>query len=629
LSKSTRAVVLQVIFDGAFHTGQTAGALHSAPFPLTTFWSASIFLFMIELKNVSFSYRLEKGKEVLALDDVSLKLKEGEFVAIIGANGSGKTTLARLLNSLTVPSSGKVLVDELDTSDKNLQKLVRLKVGMVFQNPDNQIISTTVEREIAFGLENLALPIEELKERVEWALSTFNLQEYRNHPPHNLSGGEKQKISLASVLAMKPSYLVLDEPTSLLDAKGKHEVNSLIEELARELTVIHITQFPEEATSARRVLVVDRGKIVLDGPPARVFSQVTELRKMGLGVPVACEIIEELRKGGIKLKSGILKVDELIDEIQNLNTKPKKQVELNFSRENLGNQVCHSVEPLIQAENLSFVYNQGLPTEKKALDGIDFEIEKGDFIGLIGSTGSGKSTLVQHLNALLQPTEGRVWIDKRDLTDKHIDLKKIRQKVGLVFQFPELQLFEDTVFDDIAFGPRNLGLSEQEITKRVRECMAELGLDFETFAPRSPFSLSGGEQRKAAIAGILALNPEVLILDEPTAGLDNQGVEQIKNVLLKLNRDGTTIILISHNLDLVAELTKSILLLDKGKIVCFCKKEEFFREPERLYSAGLKPPLLLEFISKLSRKGFKIFPSLFTIEELASELVKRLPSSRE
>lgn len=584
---------------------------------------------MIELKNVSFSYQLEKGKEVLALDDVSLKLKEGEFVAVIGPNGSGKTTLARLLNSLTVPSSGKVLVDDLDTSDKNLQKLVRLKVGMVFQNPDNQIISTTVEREIAFGLENLALRYEELKERVEWALSVFNLQEYRHYRPHGLSGGEKQKLSLASVLAMRPRYLVLDEPTSLLDAKGKDEVNNLIQKLSKELTIIHITQFPEEATSAQRVLVVDRGKIASDGPPTRVFSQVTELRKMGLGAPVACEIVERLRNGGIKLKNEILKVDELIDEIQNLRTEPRKQVELNFSRQNLSSQVSPPVEPLVQAENLRFVYNQGLPTEKKALDRINFEIEKGDFIGLIGPTGSGKSTLVQHLNALLQPTEGRVLIDKRDLKDKHIDLKKIRQKVGLVFQFPELQLFEDTVFDDIAFGPRNLGLSEQEITIRVRECMAELGLDFETFAPRSPFSLSGGEQRKVAIAGILALNPEVLILDEPTAGLDNQGVKQIKGVLLKLNKDGTTIVLISHNLDLVAELSKKVLLLDKGNVVCFCEKREFFREPEMLNSVGLKLPTLLLFVSKLSQEGFKIFPSLFTTEELVSELVKRLPSSHE
>ncbi len=581
---------------------------------------------MIELKNVSFSYQLEKGKEVLALDDVSLTIKPGEFVAIIGPNGSGKTTLGRLLNSLIVPVSGEVLVDGLDTSDKNLQKLVRLKVGMVFQNPDNQIISTTVEREIAFGLENLALPHEDMKQRVEWALSIFNLQEYRNYRPHSLSGGEKQKISLASVLAMRPSYLVLDEPTSLLDSKGKDEVNDLIQRLRKELTIIHITQFPEEATSADRVLVMDQGKVVLDGPPISVFSHAVKLRQMGLGVPIASDIAERLKKSGIKLRSGILKVDELIDEIRNLQIKPKKQVELNFSDQNVDGQVSPPADPLIQAENLSFVYNRGLPTEKKALDRINFEIKKEDFIGLIGPTGSGKSTLVQHFNALLKPTSGRVSIDKEDLMDRHVDLKKIRQKVGLVFQFPELQLFENTVFDDVAFAPRNMALSQVETTARVKESLAKLGLDFEEFASRSPFSLSGGEQRKVAIAGILAMEPEVLILDEPTAGLDHQAVEQIKNVLLKLNKDGTTIVLISHNLDLIAELARKILLLDKGKVICFCRKKEFFGKPELLYSVGLRPPVISELISKLSETGFKITPTLFTLDEVVSQLMRRVRS---
>jgi energy-coupling factor transport system ATP-binding protein len=584
---------------------------------------------MIELKNVSFSYQVEKGKEVLALDDVSLRLKQGEFVAVIGPNGSGKTTLARLLNSLIVPSSGKVLVDDLHTSDKNLQKLVRLKVGMVFQNPDNQIISTTVEREIAFGLENLALPYQEIKERVEWALSAFNLEEYRYYPPHNLSGGEKQKLSLASVLSMKPSYLILDEPTSLLDPRGKDEVNNLIQKLSKDLTIIHITQFPEEAILAPRILVMNQGKIALDGTPDHVFFRIDDLRKMGLGVPIIVQIGERLKKHGLKLRDGIFKLDELIGEVANLKMKPSKQVELELSSKNTPAKVSASDEPLIEVENLGFTYNLGLPTEKKALDQISFEIDSGDFIGLVGPTGSGKSTLVQHLNALLVPTRGRVLISKKDLKDKEIDLKKIRQKIGLVFQFPELQLFADTVFDDIAFGPSNLGLSGEETRTRVTESMAKLGLDFERFAPRSPFLLSGGEQRKVAIAGILALNPQVLILDEPTAGLDHQGIEYIKNLLIKLNQDGTTIILISHNLDLVAQLAKKILLLDKGKIICFCLKAKFFEEPKRLYSVGLRPPVLSEFVSKLSRKGFKISPSLFTLDEVVSQLTRIFAGSQD
>jgi energy-coupling factor transport system ATP-binding protein len=577
---------------------------------------------MIKLEDVSYFYQLDRGKKFLALDSVNLELKKGEFVAIIGPNGSGKTTLARLFNSLILPASGKVLVDDLDTSDKNLQKQIRVKVGMVFQNPDNQIISTTVEREIAFGLENLALPHQEIKDRVEWALSTFNLQKYRNHPPHYLSGGEKQKISLASVLAMRPSYLVLDEPTSLLDPKGRDEVNKLIQKLSQELTIIHITQFPDEAVLADRVLVLNQSKIAMDGSASFVFSKINELKKMGLGVPITFEIKERLGKSGIKLKSTALKTDEMIYEITNLKIEPEKQIGLEFSGKEIDTKITQSIDQFIEVENLTYIYNQGLPTEKKALDKINFKIEKGDFIGLIGPTGSGKSTLVQHLNALLQSTGGKVLIDKKDLKDKNVDLKKIRQRIGLVFQFPELQLFDETVFDDIAFGPRNLCLIEEETKIRVQESMEKLGLDFETFALRSPFSLSGGEQRKVAIAGILALNPEVLILDEPTAGLDFHGVEQIKNVLLKLNKEGITIILISHNLDLVAELSKKVLLLDKGKIVSLGEKKEFFKSPEILISTELKPPLILEFISRLSQRGLKIEPHLFTIEELVSKLTR-------
>jgi len=582
---------------------------------------------MIKLNNVSYYYQLEKGKRVLALDGIDLNLKKGEFVAIIGPNGSGKTTLGRLLNSLIVPTSGKVLVDDLDTSDKNLQRVVRLKVGMVFQNPDTQIISTTVEREIAFGLENLTLPYEEIKERVEWALSAFSLHQYRKFSPHSLSGGEKQKLSLASVLAMQPSYLVLDEPTSLLDPQGKEEVNSLIQEFSKKLTVIHITQFPEEAAFADRVLVMNQGKIALDGMPDDIFFQVAKLRKMGLGIPIAVEVRESLGKWGLKLKSQTSKLDELIEEIPNVKIKPSKQAELNFSNEIAITKGSSSAKPIIEVEDLSFVYDQGLPTEKKALDQINLKIDSGDFIGLIGPTGSGKSTLVQHFNALLKPTVGRVLIDKKNLKDKNVDLKKIRQRIGLVFQFPELQLFDETVFDDIAFGPRNLGLTEEEIKIRVQKSMARLGLDFETFASRSPFSLSGGEQRKVAIAGILVLNPQVLILDEPTAGLDHQGIEYIKSLLLRLNQEGRTIILISHNLDLVAELSRKVLLLDKGKVACFCEKVEFFTEPERLYSVGLKPPILTEFVSRLSQKGFKIHLSSFTIDEVTTEL-KRILENR-
>jgi energy-coupling factor transporter ATPase len=658
---------------------------------LTKAHKPSIFKLMIELKKVSYEYKLSEGsrfagdkrQNILALDDINLRFMPGESVSIIGSNGSGKTTLARLLNALLLPTAGQITVDGLDTQDKGFQKLIRLKVGMVFQNPDNQLISTSVEREVAFGLENLALPYEEMGKRVRWALYFFHLKEYRNHPPHKLSGGEKQRVALASVLSMQPEYLVLDEPTSLLDPKGKKEVMSLIEKLShpaqggiskqKNMTVIHITQFPEEAIHAERVLVMHKGRIVLDGSPKDVFKQKDKLKETGLKPPLSIEMASELSQRGIIPSDDCFSLDDLVEKLalkikKNERKKPQKEKEQADASPQTGVRLSPSGQldfefsdtqsvfdipqvpsekvtgensPIydescpvelndqaqdratqILVENLSFIYNRGLLTERKALDDINLKIEKGDFIGLVGPTGSGKTTLVQHLNALLLPTSGRVILDGVDLKEKSVDLKKIRQKIGLVFQFPELQLFEDTVYDDIAFGPNNLGLTDEEVKGRVQSSMSKVGLDFEEFASRSPFSLSGGEQRKVAIAGILAQDPEVLILDEPTCGLDSKSTEEIKKLLKDLNSNvedpeggGVTIILISHNMDLIAELTHKIILLNQGRLISFFRKEDFFKDPDTVKSIGLDLPEVTELLWKLRQKGFEVTTDVFTKEE--------------
>jgi energy-coupling factor transporter ATPase len=584
---------------------------------------------MIVLDKVSHRYTLDEQRHILALDDISLELKQGESVTIIGSNGSGKTTLVKLLNALILPETGQVWVDGLNTLDKNSQKLIRQKVGMVFQNPDNQIISTSVEREIAFGLENLALPYEEIKERVERALKYFNLEAYRNHPPHKLSGGEKQKVALAAVLSMQPEYLVLDEPTSLLDPLGKREVLSLIQMLPEEtdVTVIHITQFPEEAIAADRVLAMHQGRIVLDGPPGEIFRHRGELEKIGLDVPFAVRIAHRLRQMGWHLPEECLSLDDLAEEMARV-AKTKKMGLSQAAVDGRPQTVDHAPTQ-ISLNKVSYFYDQGLPTARRALDQITLEIKKREFIGLVGPTGSGKSTLVQNLNALLVPMSGDVLIEGQNAKGKGIDLKKLRQKVGLVFQFPELQLFEDTVYNDIAFGPKNSGLSEQEINSRVRESMEEVGLDFEQFAFRSPFSLSGGEQRKVAIAGVLALKPEILVLDEPTCGLDARSTREIKKLLKALNSAGTTIILISHNMDLIAQLTHRIILLDQGKLLAFCEKEEFFEDADRIRSAGLELPYVAELGWKLVRKGIQIGRQPLNEDDLLATLEPLLESNRD
>ncbi|MDU6824191.1 energy-coupling factor transporter ATPase [Intestinibacter bartlettii] len=275
-------------------------------------------------------------------------------------------------------------------------------------------------------------------------------------------------------------------------------------------------------------------------------------------------------------------------------------------------------------KNLTYIYDEGMPFASKAIDDISFEIKDNDFVGLIGHTGSGKSTLIQHLNGLLKPSSGEIIVNGFNITDKDLNLTEIRKRVGIVFQYPEYQLFEETVEKDIAFGPGNLGLDEEEISKRVRKSMEAVGLDYETYKDKSPFDLSGGQKRRVAIAGVIAMNPEVLILDEPTAGLDPGGRDEIFNLIKKLHRDNNiTIILSSHSMDDMAKLAQTIIVMNHGKIEFMgTPREVFTSHADRLREIGLDVPQVLELATKLRNKGFDIRPDVLTVEEIKDEILK-------
>ena len=275
-------------------------------------------------------------------------------------------------------------------------------------------------------------------------------------------------------------------------------------------------------------------------------------------------------------------------------------------------------------KNLTHIYDEGMPFASKALDDISFEIKDNDFVGLIGHTGSGKSTLIQHLNGLIKPSSGQIIVNVFNITDKDLNLTEIRKRVGIVFQYPEYQLFEETVEKDIAFGPGNLGLDEEEISKRVRKSMEAVGLDYETYKDKSPFDLSGGQKRRVAIAGVIAMNPEVLILDEPTAGLDPGGRDEIFNLIKKLHRDNNiTIILSSHSMDDMAKLAQTIIVMNHGKIEFMgTPREVFTSHAARLREIGLDVPQVLELATKLRNKGFDIRPDVLTVEEIKDEILK-------
>ena len=275
-------------------------------------------------------------------------------------------------------------------------------------------------------------------------------------------------------------------------------------------------------------------------------------------------------------------------------------------------------------ENLTHIYNEGMPFASKALDNINLTIEDGDFVGLIGHTGSGKSTLIQHLNGILKPSTGKILINKVDITDKNLNLTDIRKKVGVVFQYPEYQLFEETVEKDIAFGPSNLGLEEEEIRKRVKTSMEAVGLDYDVFKDKSPFELSGGQKRRVAIAGVIAMNPEVLILDEPTAGLDPKGRDEIFELIKMLHDEkNMTIILSSHSMDDMAKLVKNIIVMNAGKVEFMGSTREVFEHhSNRLKEIGLDIPQVLELCNKLREKGFDIRTDILTIEEAKKEIIR-------
>lgn len=282
---------------------------------------------------------------------------------------------------------------------------------------------------------------------------------------------------------------------------------------------------------------------------------------------------------------------------------------------------------IIKIDNLNYIYNQGTPFEKTALDNINLEIDEGEFIGLIGHTGSGKTTLVQHLNGLIKVQSGNLYIDGTDISKKETKFKAIRQKVGLVFQYPEYQLFEETIYKDIAFGPKNLGLNEEEIEIRVIEAMEIVGLDYGSLKERSPFELSGGQKRRVAIAGVIAMKPKVLVLDEPTAGLDPNGRDEILDEIYELfKKGGITVVLVSHNMEDIAKIASRILVMDKGKIAMDGHPREIFKRREDLESIGLGIPQITKFMQEYKARGHNIKTDILTVEEAKEELIRYLRS---
>ena len=627
----------------------------------------------IAVKNVSYQYtRRNENDEVIetlsALSALDFSIEEGSFVCILGHNGSGKSTLAKLFNALQLPTEGTILVSGMDSREEKNIFPIRREVGMVFQNPDNQIIASVVEEDVGFGPENIGLPTDEIWHRVNNALSAVHMEAYRLKSPNHLSGGQKQRVAIAGTLAMEPKTIVLDEPTAMLDPSGRKEVLESVLELKRKkgISIILITHYMEEAVDADRILLMDSGKLVMDGSPREVFQNVERLREYRMDVPLITELAHKLQKKGFPIEKTILKKEELEEELFKLDKEGfvlkeelspeklsteilSKEGDNPFSKErnielekieSRGEEVSAQNENaalsdyIVEVNHLSAIFQEGTAMESFALKDLSMKIRRGSLTAVIGHTGSGKSTLVQHLNGLIKAKSGEIFVSFREnpplvksgksflffkgkktiiekdgklsLSEEGFDYRALRFKVGLVFQYPEYQLFEETVLADVMFGPLNQGKSREDAEALAKNALASLGIGEELYG-KSPFELSGGQKRKVAIAGVLAMGPELLILDEPTAGLDPAGRDELFEEIAGLRKNyAMTILLVSHSMDDVARYANEVLVLHQGELKLEGTVENVFSKKEELEGMGLGLPQIRALLFDLKRNGLDI-----------------------
>lgn len=529
----------------------------------------------VRLAHVTLRY----GDSV-ALDDVTLEVCRGERVCVLGANGSGKSTLASVICGLLAPDEGDVelaghAVCTGGVPDLAAYRDARRQLGLVFQNPDDQIVTSVVADDVAFGPENLGVPRAQISVRVARELRRVAMEKYAHADPSRLSGGQRQRVCIAGALAMEPAVLVLDEPSSLLDVRGRAAIMRVMGRLAAAgATLVHVTHFMDEALAADRVVVMQHGHVALEGTPDEVFAakNAQVIEALGLEMPFEARLAVALRQAGAA-GGAIAAPGAPSDE------KPAACA-----------ACAHTAEPLaILARDLVFSYGP----DAQALDGVSLEVPVRATTAIVGQTGSGKSTLLRLLCGLEAADAGSLTVCGINAATKR-GRRQVRRAVGYVMQHPERQLFAQTVAEDVAFGPRNQGLSAAEVEGRVAHALDLVGLADRRDA--SPFELSGGQQRLAAIAGVLAMEPELLVLDEPTAGLDPRGRARLRALMADLAAHGVTLLQVTHSMEDAAR-ADHVVVLDQSHVLAAGTPAEVFcpaNEPQ-LTAVGLGLPRPLAY----------------------------------
>ncbi|HOE70292.1 MAG TPA: energy-coupling factor transporter ATPase [Brevefilum sp.] len=563
---------------------------------------------MIHFNNVSYKYPGTKEDDY-ALKNISLHIAKGECVALLGRTGAGKSTFCYTLNGI-IPKSyggtieGQIIIDSLDAQDFPIHVLAD-KVGLMFQDPESQLVGMTVQEELFFGVGNYGVEREEINNRINWALNLLRLSGYENREPSNLSGGEKQRVALASILVMQPKILVLDEPTSEMDPLGRVEVYDIFRKLRNSLsqTIIFTSHDSEDiADFVDRVIILDKGKIICDDVPSAVFNNSDILLRAGIRQPQVVEFwVGFQKRKQIKSHDIPLSIEEAKSFFASYwhNTRiqiiePSEGVERHESLENFDENSVST--PIISIQNLYHNYLSG----NEAIKNINLNIFPGELIAIIGQNGSGKTTLAKHINGLLKPTKGKVIVKGYDTRKEFVS--KLSKYVGYCFQNPDHQIFNNSVFDEVSFGPKNLGFDNEEINLIVKEALKMF--DLEDKSQSYPFNLGKGERQKLALASVIAMQSEIIIIDEPTTGLDWITGKEIIRIITQLNKLGKTILVITHDMNLVAENIPRSIVLYQGSILLDGPTNKVLSEVELLEKTFLKPPQINLLCKELSEYGF-------------------------
>ncbi|HWQ58179.1 MAG TPA: energy-coupling factor transporter ATPase [Clostridia bacterium] len=545
---------------------------------------------IIRVEGVNFVY---EGSRRRAIADINLDVYKGEFLVITGPTGAGKSTLCQCLNGI-IPHftqgimTGSVNVVGMDTREHPVYEMAP-RVGLVFQDADAQLFGMTVEEDIVFGPSNLGYDYEECMRRIEKALKDLNIEQLRERKPQELSGGQKQAVAIGGVYAMLPEIIIFDEPTSMLDPWGKQNVFSIIKDINKVygVTIVLVEhEMNHVAKYADRVVVMDRGKIVLCDTTDKVFAQTGRLAALGMNVPQAIELGDLLKRDGI-ISDVPLSADALTDALRTLPGMPETPCGI------IDAASPPSVvgEPVIEAKNLAFSYLG----EGNQLDGVSVAFRKGDFAAVIGQNGAGKTTLMRSVIGLLKPQSGEILVCGHSIKDKTV--AELSANVGYVFQNPDEQIFTDSVLDELNFGPDNLGRAREQSAPLVQEVLAEVGL--EHYRNTWPKYLSKGERQRLSMGAIITMDPDVIIVDEPTTGQDWRETLWIMDLLKKMNERGKTILIITHNMEIVNRYCNRVLVMRGGQILLDGAPREVFTHAETLRSAYIEPTDVMKIAKAL------------------------------